>query len=551
MIVLIYPPFADPSQAYPALPLIKGYLNENGIESVIVDLNLRALLETTVSDERSFIYGFQNEKAFFNLEEYEKSIHGLSRYYQRLSRSSGFLIDNNRHFDPNGPWNLKKLRAYFKNRRSPFHRYYEETLRSFKANPPLLFGINLTFASQIPETFYLAQHLKESFPKSFVFLGGALAGQIVSQVSLKKIEQLLGVVDGVCYFEGGPALRFAATQLESAGKIIEPIPNAWVKVEGRAAKGSLSFLDFEKAPLPDFEGFALDDYLAPSPVILFHPSAGCYWNRCSFCRYGFNQECGTKYREMNAVYAVSQARTLRDRYGVENFYMSSDVLSPKFAVRFAREAAKQRLRIKWSTDLRVEAVYSESAASILAAGGLVSTAFGIESGSDSLLKKMNKGIRCERISTVSRALAEAGIAVSWMMFHYHPMETYEEALKTVHFLQAHRKEVSLFIIGEFGLTPHSEIFNHPARFGIRKIRYHAQDEFRLYPYPEYGAMDPHASTAFAGALDRSVAEAAAGYCLRAYPYAGAVSTHHSMLYFIRFGPDVFKRNGRGQFSKNH
>ena len=545
MIVLLYPPFADPTQGYPALPLIKGYLKENGIESEIVDLNLRAILETAASGERSFILGFQNEKAFFNVEEYEKSVQGLNRYYKRLSRSSGFLIDNNRHFDPNGPWNLKKLRAYFKYRRSPFHRYYEETFRRFEINPPLLFGINLTFASQIPETFYLAQRLKECFPKSFVFLGGALAGQIVSQVSRKKIEQLLGFVDGICYFEGGPALRFAAAQLESAGKIVEPIPNSWVKVEGRAVKGSLSILDFEKAPLPDFDGFALDDYLAPSPIILFHPSAGCYWNRCSFCRYGFNQECGTKYREMNAAYAVSQARTLRDRYGVENFYMSSDVLSPKFAIRFAREAAEQQLQIKWSTDLRVETAYSESAASTLAAGGLVSAALGIESGSDRLLKKMNKGIRCETISAVSRALGEAGIAVSWMMFHYHPSETYDEALKTVRFLQTHRKEVSLFIIGEFGLTPHSEIFNDPARFGIRKIRFHAEDEFRLYPYPEYAAMNPHASTAFAETLDRSVEETAAGYCLRPYPYAGAVSTHHSMLYFIHFGPDAFKRAGRG------
>ena len=39
---LIYPPFADPTQPYGSLPLLKGYLQSHGQDATVVDLNLTA-----------------------------------------------------------------------------------------------------------------------------------------------------------------------------------------------------------------------------------------------------------------------------------------------------------------------------------------------------------------------------------------------------------------------------------------------------------------------------------------------------------------------------
>jgi anaerobic magnesium-protoporphyrin IX monomethyl ester cyclase len=244
---------------------------------------------------------------------------------------------------------------------------------------------------------------------------------------------------------------------------------------------------------------------------------------------------------MDVSFAVSQIQTLKNQYQVSNFYMSVDVLRPAFAVDSARMLIDRNVNIKWSTDLRIEKSYTGEQTDLLYKSGLVSVAFGVESACEGVLKKMNKGINRELITTVNRLFWKSGIAPCWMMFHYHPGETVADAMESVQFLDEHRHEVALFIIGEFGLTPHSKIFNQHVKFGIREITYHPDDDFRLYPVPEVQSILPSSSIRHAEKLDRAVSKTASHYKLSPYPFAGAISTHHSMLYFIRFGQNAFQR----------
>jgi radical SAM superfamily enzyme YgiQ (UPF0313 family) len=540
MSLLIFPPFADPTQSYPALPLLKGYAKSRGFDVDIVDFNLLGLIDAANETGDEDLFLFRDEERFYDAKSYESAERTLRGLYQYLSRRSGFLIDNNQHFDPKGPWSIKKLHRYIQDKKSPFHRFYEKQLNTLVDEHTGLVGINLTFTSQIPEAFYLVGLLKKRFPRTLVIMGGALIGQIVSQVSEGVLTSLLRMVDGICYFDGGPALVSILTSLADCGRLNHAIPNFLYLQEGRPVKGEPVAVDFSTLPLPVFDGFQLDRYLAPSPIILFHPASGCYWNRCSFCRYGFNQEHGGQYREMAASYAVSQLQTLKDQYRVSNFYMSVDVLRPAFVVESARLLMDRNVNIKWSTDLRIEKSYTKEQTDLLSRSGLVSVAFGVESACDPVLKKMNKGINRERISQVNRLFWASGIAPCWMMFHYHPGESVDEAMESVLFLEKHRKEVSLFIIGEFGLTPHSEIFNKHTKYGIRNITYHPDDDFRLYPFAK-SVADPSSSIRHTDKLDCAVSNVASHFKLKPYPFAGAISTHHSMLYFIRFGQSTFQR----------
>lgn len=541
MSLLIYPPFADPTQSYPALPLLKGYLKNFDEEIHIVDFNLEGLLDAAAMQGDEALSGFYDPDVFYDERMYKKASQGLKNLYANLSRVSGTVLDNNQHFDPLGPWTLKKLKTYFQQKRSPFHHFYQAKLSSLMDVKPLVIGINLTFASQIPEAFYIAQWVRAASPSTFILLGGALAGQIVTQISEQMVAKLLRVFNGICYFEGGPTLRSVISQLKIENRLEEPVPNMVWMQDGRVIRGPEESIDFQSSSPPDFDGFDLNKYLAPSPIILFHPTAGCYWNRCSFCRYGFNQECGARYREMNPVDAAAQIQALQEKYRVDNFYMSADVLSPKFAVGFAAAMLEKKIEIKWSTDLRIEKSYTKEVANLLARSGLVSVAFGIESGSDRILKKMDKGINRDLIAAINRNFNESGIATCWMMFHYHPTETLDEATESIRLLEQHRKHIALFIVGEFGLTPHSKIYDNPAAFEIQKILYHPQDVFQLYPYPEYGSNQKMSSRAHMATLDQMTASVASHYLLRSYPYAGAISTHHSMLYFVKKGKDAFHR----------
>jgi radical SAM superfamily enzyme YgiQ (UPF0313 family) len=541
MSLLIYPPFADPTQSYPALPLLKGYVQSHGFEIGISDFNLLALLDAMEQGGFGEIRGFYDEKRFFDAHAYARAQQALEALYRSLSRKSGCWIDNNRHIDPEGPWSIRKLARYFKKRKSPFHGFYENRLDALLDAHTDLVGINLTFTSQLPEAFYLAQMIRERWPHIFVVLGGALMGQIVTQVGDDRLRQILRMADGICCADGGPALVALLAALRSHGRPTEPLPNLIFTDRERLVKGTPQAMDLTTAPVPDFDGFPLERYLAPSPIVLLHLSHGCYWNRCSFCRYGLNQEQGNPYGEMAIPTALEQIESLQKKHRVSNIYLSVDVLRPAFALHLAQALVERGLHVKWSTDLRMEDVYSRDQTDLLYQSGLVSVAFGVESASGRLLQKMSKGISVGAIDRVNRLFFESGIATCWMMFHYHPTETLAEAEESVHFVLERRRQVALFIIGEFGLTPHSKIFLQPHRFGIRRILYHPEDDFGLYPFPEYETLAPSSSLNFTDRLDRAVAGLAAHFRLRPYPFAGAVSTHHSMLYFISFGPTAFQR----------
>ena len=61
---------------------------------------------------------------------------------------------------------------------------------------------------------------------------------------------------------------------------------------------------------------------------------------------------------------------------------------------------------------------------------------GIESGSDRILELMRKGSDRETMTRVNRSFHDAGIATEWMTFTDHPDESVEEALDTVHWIEA-------------------------------------------------------------------------------------------------------------------
>lgn len=540
MNLLIFPPFADPTQSYPSLPILQGHLKSEGINVAIRDWNIEGHLELLKKKGFSRVIEiFQSPDLFYREENYQEARQGLESFYQCLSDESGeYLMSNNSHFYGQGPWNIKRLSTYWKKQKSPFTEFYHESLsKLLKANEVHHIGLSCTFVSQLPETFYLAMLIKKHYPLCKILGGGPALAQVVEAVEddHETLKQLLQVFDAICFDEG----ELTLSQLFSpAAPPIENIPNLLYLRNNKITRTKREKLHPEDFALPDFSGIDLDSYLAPSRIILYNPSRGCYWNRCSFCHYGFNQVDGVGYREVSAHKAVSQIKELKEKYQVANFYFSSDVLSPRFAKNFSTEALAQKLNIFWSTDLRIEKNYSADLCQLLAEAGMVSVAFGIESGSGSLLALIDKGITPGQIVEINKNFSDAGIATCWMTFNYHPKETIREALETLDLIETQKDKIALFIAGEFGLTVGSKIYRHPKDYGLKKIFFHPEDQFKIYPYFEMANLldlsqdDPQR-------IDRRLRRLSKHFNLSPYPFKGAISTHHSFLYFKNFGKDVF------------
>ncbi len=583
--LLIYPPFADPTWPYVSLPTLKGYLGKRGIRVAVRDLNVEAFsfltLASTIEGWRQHLAArFQDlngreSLTLFEQMEYRRVaealplvhqdfgalltvMHDEARFYDRAAYSAGrdgteelfrimeavyfpFRFSCNRADHLVAPWDFSLLASYITNRTSPLDAFYRQQLVELEA--PGFVGISLTFVSQIPETFYLCRLLRDAFPHCFLMLGGACVDLMVRHGRPEVVDQILGYVDGITMQEGEKTLEQLLPLLAEGvpdQEQLARIPNLITrdKLSGTVHQGPSSVLDMAESAAPDYSDLDMTLYPAPSPMLLYSPTRGCYWNKCSFCGYGFNQSGAHAYREIPVEQAVADLRALQEQFGTANFYFSCDVLSPDYAFRLAQEILESGLEIYWSTDLRIEAAYTPERCALLYRAGLRAVAFGVESCSAKVLGLMHKGVTPERIREVNRHFHQAGISTAWMTFLGHPGEGFREARATLDMLGAEKKVVDQFIVGTFGLTPGSRIACRPEEFGIDSIYFTAGDVFGLFPlYTERhgGAND---DPRFAQ-LDDQIDELSSRYQLDHYPWAGAISTHHSFLYLLRYGQRVF------------
>lgn len=608
--LLIFPPFADPTQPYPSLPVLKGYLRSRGLDVRTLDLNVRAAhhlfdpatvedlafrvgrrflalnrarelafeeareyralaearprVERALAADPSPLAAFRDRDSFFDPARYSLAQRVADGLFDALSAASfPFRFDWNQAADEILPWSLERLERYAREGRSPLEDFYRKLFagsvwaeagpgREARASPPggvEFVGISVVFPSQIPEAYALAALAKEAFPEAFVAFGGPAIHQIALRAGDEVLSRLLETADGIGIYEGEETLAAlfralpewrAARDARRRSEVLRGVPNLLARdpETGLPRAGPSSLIDLAGAPAPDFSDLDLDAYLAPSRTILYPPTRGCYWNRCSFCHYGLAERGTAPYREVPPELAASHLARLSRRHGVRNVYLSCDVLSPSYALRFARALEDRKLKVRWSSDFRIERAYDLDACRLLYRSGLRAVAFGVESGSDRVLELMRKGCDRRTASAVNRAFHEAGIATQWMAFTGHPGETVEEALETVRWIEAEADAVDLFFVGEFGLESGSDVARDPGRYGVERIYYAAGDDLRLHAL--FDAREGRRSAADRERIDAAVRKTAAGYALRPYPWAGAVSTHHTILHFLEFGPRAFR-----------
>jgi hypothetical protein len=214
-------------------------------------------------------------------------------------------------------------------------------------------------------------------------------------------------------------------------------------------------------------------------------------------------------------------------------------VAPKTIVKLAGALADAGLDLRWATDLKPERYLTPARAETLRRGGAVACALGVESASPRVLKLIDKGAPIEVVGDVIDHLATAGIAAEAMCFTGFPTETLDDALATLSFLDDRRDEVAAFIVGQFDLTHGALVAQAPERFGIREVWQVEGDTLGTGLFFE--EETPPMRDDEPAQLDEAVDTLSAGWLLRRYPWAGSLSTAHTVLYYDRHGRDVFRR----------
>ncbi len=193
--------------------------------------------------------------------------------------------------------------------------------------------------------------------------------------------------------------------------------------------------DLDSLPFPAYDLIPnLDVYVPPPcnykkrPVANVITSRGCP-NACTFCdRAVFGQ----RLRQRSAANIAAEIETLYHTYGVREIAFVDDT----FTIRPARirelfaVLAEKRISFPWTCMSRINTVDRELL-SFMRAQGCWHISFGIESGSEDILRLIKKNISLRQVRQAVAWCRELGIRSKGFFMLGHPGETLETVEQTV------------------------------------------------------------------------------------------------------------------------
>ncbi len=196
--------------------------------------------------------------------------------------------------------------------------------------------------------------------------------------------------------------------------------------------------DLDRIPTPDYDGFQFREYLDmrlpnderflypfDQPRLLFMISSRSCPYSCTFCYHPL----GKKYRQRSLDSLFSEMESCIQKYGINIFFIMDELFSldPQRVVEFCRRI--KPLNVKWLVQIRVDTVNKDMLDSMKDAG-CYCISYGLESGSDTVLKSMQKHITVAQIMKALDLTYQVGIGVQGNFIFGDPAETFETATET-------------------------------------------------------------------------------------------------------------------------
>jgi anaerobic magnesium-protoporphyrin IX monomethyl ester cyclase len=403
---------------------------------------------------------------------------------------------------------------------------------------PRLVGLSVTYTSQLPFAIMLSRLVRTVLPDCVLCLGGTEISDLVKYLrDPQDVWRLFPDADAIVVGEGESAF----VDILDAVSEDRPIPGARPGILSRqetipGLRPIVRYENLAALSAPRYDVWKLDQYWAPEPVLLFAPTRGCYWNKCTFCDYGLNTDFPTSpSRNRPIEAAIAELRSIRKL--ARTVYFSVDAIAPAYLRRLAQAIAADGLDIQWAAELRLDRTFLRDMVNDLRASGCVAASFGYESGTQRILDLINKGVRLTDVPELLHQLAQAGIGAQMMGFIGFPGETEQEASETFNFLLEHRDGWTLAGIGDFVLTGGSIVAQRFGSFGIQELRPLEGDDILR----SLGWIDTQGKLHVPGdnrSPSVSALAAQVSPLIDDRPFVGGIDSTHSMLYFGHFGPQL-------------
>jgi anaerobic magnesium-protoporphyrin IX monomethyl ester cyclase len=326
--------------------------------------------------------------------------------------------------------------------------YEEEELAFIErlaATKPDIIGFSF-LTTAVARTINLVEKVAKAIPDAIRIGGGAhctgLPGKSLEDINLHY------VIAG----EGEYPLLDFCTRLRDK-KPIDSVSGLVYRSGDRIIENPIGgFIeDLNELPLPAWHLINMENYLFPPGYIkgLFYyrtafvmTSRGCPAH-CIFC--SSPGIFGRRIRRRSVENVMNEIRILKERFKVDSIFFLDDTftLDANWVLEFCKQMKAQNINLPWACQTRVNVV-TKSLLQTMKEGGCVQVDYGIESGSDRILKVIKKGTNVEMIKKAFAIAHEVGLRTYGSVLIGNPTETLEDIRMTKELLKEVKPSLTLF-----------------------------------------------------------------------------------------------------------
>ncbi|MBI2252456.1 MAG: B12-binding domain-containing radical SAM protein [Armatimonadetes bacterium] len=232
-----------------------------------------------------------------------------------------------------------------------------------------------------------AKALKENYKNITIIFGGA-----GPTGTAKELIKYFSFIDIVIRGEGEKTLIETLKELKTKNKSnLQNIPGINYRknktINFNPPQERIKNLD--TLPFPSYEEINLNNYDQAALI----SSRGCPYN-CAFCDLAYSWKNKVYYRSIENL--LKEIKLLVNTYNFKEISIKDDIftLSKKRIKEFCDKIKEQNLKFNWSCFGRINLI-DKDLISLMAESGCRSIFYGIESGSNKILKKIKKGFIIE------------------------------------------------------------------------------------------------------------------------------------------------------------
>ncbi len=319
-----------------------------------------------------------------------------------------------------------------------------------------IIGIN-AYSTQYAYYKWLVNNVRKILPDVLIVAGGALPTFNSRQI-LERTKTDICVIG-----EGEETIR----------EIVRGEYDGYGKISGIAYKDGQDVVftharkpieNIDALPFIDHEVFRMDQYI--KQIGLFgYPikramnvitSRGCPYD-CKFCSKVLN---ATRKRSIRNIY--DEILALKRRYDIDGIAFCDELVITGRKRTLELCAAMKELNVKWGCQCRVNYAPLDLLKE-MKKSGCVYVGLGVESGSQKILKNMNKGTTVEQNEKAIKNVLSVGLIPVIQMMYGYPGEDKNTIDETIEmFNRVHYTTPNVFIRPELSLTtalPGSKLYN--------------------------------------------------------------------------------------------